>query len=97
VYLAFDYFEKYCELSDTDRNVIDYIIAKVREQRKDTPLDITSDIFVDTLRDAAIEIEEKDLQKAYYLMSLAHLGRPEGPVISEKLDEYQEKLSVPDN
>jgi hypothetical protein len=97
VYLAFDYFENYCELSDTDRNVIDYIIAKVREQRKDTPLDITSDIFVDTLRDAAIEIEEKDLQKAYYLMSLAHLGRPEGPSISKKLDEYQEKLSVPDN
>ncbi|MGE6580260.1 hypothetical protein ACQKD0_04400 [Vreelandella aquamarina] len=52
----------------------------------------------DYLRDIALKIENKKtltIEDAYYLMSLAHKARPEGPFIKSKLDHYsqQQKLS----
>lgn len=49
---------------------------------------------VDLLRDAALAIENSNLEQAYKLMSLAHRLRPAGKRIKTKVDEYQEKLSM---
>jgi hypothetical protein len=50
---------------------------------------------VDDLRDIALKIESKkelSLEDALVLMKLAQAGRPNGPLISKKVLEWQEKL-----
>ena len=47
----------------------------------------------DVFRDAAIRIENENLELANTLMSIAKQRRPEGPFICQKLDEYAEKMS----
>lgn len=49
--------------------------------------------YADTFRDAAVAIEDKDLHKAYQLMSLAQQLRPHGPFINQKLSDYEQKLA----
>ncbi|WP_231758086.1 hypothetical protein [Microbulbifer elongatus] len=48
--------------------------------------------FVDDLRDAAILLEEVDVEKSYRLMKLAAMFRPRGPKIREKLRSYEKLL-----
>ncbi|WP_432472026.1 hypothetical protein [Amphritea sp. HPY] len=43
-------------------------------------------------RDAAILLENIDINIAYRLMRLAQLGRPKGPFIKSKLEEYESRL-----
>jgi hypothetical protein len=50
---------------------------------------------VDDLRDIALKIESKkelSLDDALVLMKLAKAGRPNGPLISKKISEWEEKL-----
>lgn len=47
---------------------------------------------INLLRDVALMIEGKDIQKAYEVMSIASQLRPDGPYIAKKLEEYKEKL-----
>jgi len=49
---------------------------------------------VEQLRGLALKIEKYDLQKAYNLMELAHLGRPEGTIIYKELIHYKKELEV---
>ena len=46
--------------------------------------------YVDLFRDSAILLEEYDIGKATALMKLAKEGRPEGPLIKEKIRQYSE-------
>lgn len=53
------------------------------------------DSHADHLRSIAFKFESKELltlEEAYYLMKLAHIVRPTGPVIKQKLNEYKNKL-----
>jgi hypothetical protein len=50
--------------------------------------------YVDIFRNAAIRLEDSDLDKAYELMNLAHSMRPDGPLIAAKLEEYRERLGA---
>lgn len=55
------------------------------------------DSNADWLRDLAIKIEHKDklgLEDALKLMRLAQVVRPEGPLISIKIDEYEKRLKL---
>ena len=47
---------------------------------------------INTIRNAALKLENQDLQMAYDLMYIAHQQRPTGPFIKEKLNEYKNKL-----
>lgn len=47
------------------------------------------DNFANICRDVAIEYEDKSLQTAHKLMSLAHIIRPSGGLIKGKLREYE--------
>jgi len=47
------------------------------------------DKFANVCRDVAIEYEDKSLERAYKLMSLAHIIRPNGGFIRRKLREYE--------
>ena len=51
---------------------------------------------VDALRDLALKIESTDLETAKELMLMAHLARPNGPFIKQKLDEYNKKPTIPE-
>jgi hypothetical protein len=45
--------------------------------------------YVNDFRDMAVKFEQQgDISAAKKLMLLAHSGRPEGPFIKNKLDEY---------
>lgn len=46
----------------------------------------------DLFRDAALRIENENLELAHTLMSMAKQRRPEGPFICKKLTEYEEKM-----
>lgn len=49
----------------------------------------------DTLRDVAINCEKDNrLEDAYKLMKIAHIIRPNGLFIKQKLDEYSKALSL---
>lgn len=56
--------------------------------------EVNTDKDVDFLRDEAIRIESRDLELALRLMTIAHMARPEGPLIKRKLDEYHAKQSL---
>lgn len=66
-------------------NLIDLILFK--------PIGFTmlKNHHVNSLRDAALIIEGDNLELAESLMSLAHIGRPDGPYINIKLNEYKNK------
>lgn len=49
---------------------------------------------VNSIRNAALFFEDKDIEVALKLMELAHELRPEGPFILEKLNSYKQKLGV---
>ncbi|MDF3607321.1 hypothetical protein PE067_14980 [Paracoccus sp. DMF-8] len=52
---------------------------------------------VNVLCEIAIALEKRDAAVARALMSVAHAHRPQGPVISRKMQEYrQRKLAAPD-
>ena len=51
--------------------------------------------YVDFLRDMSLELEQNHIYMAYQLMRLAHIGRPDGPVINRKLMEYHKRILVP--
>ena len=55
--------------------------------------DIKGDADVDTCRDLAIQLEEKDLECATHLMNLAHQVRPEGLLIQDKLKVYRQNAT----
>jgi len=44
--------------------------------------------YADIFRDAALFFEKTDPEKAYHLMEVAHLIRPNGPIILKKLEQY---------
>lgn len=46
-------------------------------------------LHIDSLRDLAVYFENKDINKAFMLMSLAHELRPDGPFIKEKYMKYK--------
>ncbi|MCC4288865.1 hypothetical protein [Vreelandella aquamarina] len=51
----------------------------------------------DSLRDIALKFENKKpitIEDAYYLMSLAHKARPEGPIINKKLQDFESLVKV---
>lgn len=50
---------------------------------------------IDALRDMAIKLESNDLETAKELMQMAHLARPNGPFIKNKLEEYKQKEVIP--
>ncbi len=45
-------------------------------------------------RDSALMLEKADKKKAYQLMQLANLLRPEGPLIQKKLNEYIQTIGL---
>ncbi|WP_280570398.1 hypothetical protein [Chromohalobacter sp. 296-RDG] len=49
-------------------------------------------VDVDALRDAALELENKNKNLSYKLMLLARFFRPQGPLINRKLEKYSEDL-----
>lgn len=49
---------------------------------------------IDLIRNAALKLEDTDLQMARDLMALAHKARPQGPFIRKKLSEYESKLAL---
>ncbi len=49
--------------------------------------------YADFFKDLALSLERKDLKSAHTLMELAHMVRPSGPFIKEKLTEYEDTLS----
>lgn len=51
----------------------------------------------DELRDAAITLDSVKLEISYKLMSIAHLLRPSGALIKQKLGEYRTRLKKPAN
>lgn len=53
------------------------------------------DKTINTLRNIAINFESKDLEISEDLMMLAHLARPNGPVIKRKLKQYSKSLNTP--
>lgn len=53
---------------------------------------VLPDHYADFFRRLARSLEAEDLKSAYKLMELAHMVRPNGPLIKRKLDEYKEKL-----
>ncbi|WP_110649899.1 hypothetical protein [Salinicola peritrichatus] len=50
------------------------------------------DCYANTLRDSARLLEEAELPKAYELMTLASIIRPNGPFIRKKANEYKCRL-----
>lgn len=48
---------------------------------------------VELIRDSAIKYELENINLAYQLMKLAHLIRPNGPLIVKKLEEYRKIIS----
>lgn len=58
-----------------------------------SPNTISTSEFED-IRDAAIALEDVDIQKAMNLMKIAFRIRPTGPLIKRKMAEYQKKLKV---
>ena len=48
----------------------------------------------DSIRDAAIALENIDLHKAMSLMKIVYRIRPNGPLIKRKIAEYQKKLKA---
>ncbi|WP_112478450.1 hypothetical protein [Vibrio variabilis] len=55
--------------------------------------DVRNQQDVDFLRDEAIRLENKDIRLALKLMEIAHKARPNGPVISQKVQQYRQKVS----
>ena len=51
---------------------------------------------VDALRDLAIHTEGRSLDLAHELMLLAQFGRPHGPLIREKIAEYEARMKGDD-
>ncbi|MDO6617624.1 hypothetical protein [Shewanella sp. 6_MG-2023] len=51
---------------------------------------------VNILRDTAVQLETKNLLLARSIMEMAKLGRPDGPFITQRLDEYNELLASTD-
>lgn len=47
---------------------------------------------IDTLKNMAVDIESNDLRVAKELMLLAHLARPNGLFIKNKLNQYKKIL-----
>ena len=56
------------------------------------PLNIADPRIVDVLRNQAISFESDDISKAFALMKAAQILRPTGPVINQKIAEYQQIL-----
>ncbi len=56
-----------------------------------------SDTQIDLFRDSATILEKIDIKKAYDLMFIAYLMRPDGPFIKKKIVEYRRKLRINDN
>ncbi len=50
------------------------------------------DRYASTLRDSACLLEDAELPKAYELMTLASIIRPNGPFLRRKADEYKRRL-----
>ena len=48
---------------------------------------------VDNLRNMALAVEEIDLPLARELMEIAHMLRPDGPLISKRLETYRSRLA----
>jgi hypothetical protein len=55
--------------------------------------DIKKPLDIDYLRDEALKLESNNLPLALKLMTLAHQARPEGPFITQKVQEYQLRLN----
>ncbi|WP_182026033.1 hypothetical protein [Vibrio rotiferianus] len=71
------------------------LVPRTRQELLDWTLDnITTREDVNYIRDVAISYEDKDIHLAIHLMSLAHLARPEGPLIKRKLDSYRRELEL---
>ncbi|XAW89833.1 hypothetical protein ABDK09_09560 [Vibrio sp. CDRSL-10 TSBA] len=56
--------------------------------------DIKTSKDVDWLRDEAVKLEKINLPEALRLMELAHLARPSGPFIRQKVEEYRASLKL---
>ena len=52
---------------------------------------------IDNIRDAALVLENTDIELAYDLMSIAYDARPDGPRIIKKLSEYRYLLNINDD
>lgn len=48
--------------------------------------------YIDVIRDSALLLEKVDFQKAYQLMSLASILRPDGGFIKKKIKEYESEM-----
>lgn len=70
-------FKKFLKLSDSEL----FSLAK-----KDVDI-------LDYIRDTAIVLEKNNIHEAYRLMSVAKMVRPNGPVITKKLDVFKRKIS----
>ena len=78
----FDYFKK--QLKEVDSNI--HIVEE------HPPKDI-----IEYLARAAIELEEKQLDKSLEIMKIAESLRPEGTIIKRMIDNYSSKLNKKEN
>lgn len=74
-----------------DHNVVNFFESMLKEicDNGSTSLLGFDNRIVGDLRDAAVMLEDKDIDKSRTLMYLAALLRPDGPYISKKLTEYR--------
>ena len=73
-------------------NVIDQYGIKQADPKVQKILELDDDL-IELFRDAALQLENISVEKAYQLMSLAQKGRPNGPLIQKKIKDYQKELS----
>lgn len=71
------------DLPDVNQAFASYLARVARILSKDV---------VDSIRDAAIALENRDLAKSLQLMELALSMRPQGPLLVKKVKQYREKL-----
>lgn len=81
-----DDFSKYPEqrqdlwTEDTANSAIRHLLTKIAADP------------VDSIKDAAVALESRDIALSFELMTIAHKLRPNGPFIREKLAEYEQVL-----
>ena len=69
----------------------DVLLAKQKFYRD--VYSVTNDLFINLLRDSSLELQKQNFKFSYSLMNAAHLLRPNGTFIKEKLKEMNELKS----
>lgn len=78
-------------VSNVPKDIFDKTFAAIAEHASED-----MNVAIDIMRDAAISMEDLNIECAYVFMSVAKVLRPNGPKINKKLNEYKLKLELSD-